>query len=111
MLILVMIILLYSLFVPEYTFLLGVLTYGILSIGLKRLIAKHYRKGIVYMKNNKYDLAISVFNKSFEFFNDYKWIDRFRVIILMSSSRVSYRESSLLNIAFCYTKQRMVKSY
>ena len=34
----------------------------------------------------------------------YKWIDRFRSIVLMSPSAVSYREMALCNVAFCYTQ-------
>ena len=36
------------------------------------------------------------------FFKRNAWIDKYRYIILLSSSRVSYTEMALLNIAFCY---------
>ena len=39
---------------------------------------------------------------SYGFFNKKQWIDKYRFIILLSASRISYKEMALLNIAFCY---------
>ncbi len=46
--------------------------------------------------------AISYFEKSVDFFTRNQWIDKFRYLILLSSSKMTYREMGLCNIAFCY---------
>ena len=53
-------------------------------------------------KRKSFQDAIHEFQKSYEFFKKYKWIDTYRSIILLSPSRISYTEMALLNIAFCY---------
>lgn len=55
-----------------------------------------------YFRNKKYDLAIDEYKKSYEFFQKYRWIDKYRALCLLSSSRISYSEMALANIAYCY---------
>ena len=37
-----------------------------------------------------------------EFFKRYNWIDKYRFVVLLSLSRISYTEMALANIAFCH---------
>ena len=76
--------------------------YLLLSFFLKKLIPKFHRKGMRYFRNKKYDLAINEYKKSYEFFQKNKWIDKYRALFLLSSSRISYSEMALVNIAYCY---------
>lgn len=46
--------------------------------------------------------AISYFQKSYDFFQRYSWLDRFGYLVLLNSSAISYREMALNNIAFSY---------
>lgn len=89
-------------FGSENSLLLGAVLYLLLSVILKRLIPKFHRKGMKYFKDKRYDLSIDEFNKSYEFFQKNKWIDKYRAIFLLSSSRISYSEMALINIAYCY---------
>ena len=56
------------------------------------------------VKKEKYEQAIEAFQKSYSFFSKYTWIDQYRFITMLSSSKISYREMALLNIAFCYSQ-------
>lgn len=85
-------------------FILGALTYLILSFGLRNLIAKDHRKGINLVKQQKFADAISYFQKSVDFFSQNSWIDKYRFLTILSSSKMSYREMGLCNIAFCYSQ-------
>ncbi len=87
---------------PEKAILYGALTYLVISFSLRNLIPKDHRNGIKKVKNGKFKDAIFDFNKSYEFFNKNKWIDKYRFLTLLSSSRMSYKEMALNNIAFCY---------
>ena len=83
---------------------LALITYLFLSVTLKFSISHNHRKGIALFKVGKYEQAINEFQKSYSFFSKYTWIDKYRFITLLSSSKISYREMALLNVAFCYSQ-------
>ena len=80
----------------------GAGTYLLLSFFLRRMSPINQRKGIVYLKKKQYQKALDEFKLSYEFFKSYNWIDKYRFVVLLSSSRISYTEMALANIAFCY---------
>lgn len=83
---------------------LGAITYLILSMGLKRGFSHNHKKGISLSKAGNYTQAIEEFKKSYIFYCKYPWIDKYRYITLLSSSKYSYTEMALTNIAFCYAQ-------
>jgi tetratricopeptide (TPR) repeat protein len=83
----------------------GAFAYLLFAIGSRRLIARHQRRGMTLVKQERYADAISEFQASLAFFDRYPWIDRFRCVTMMSASAMSYREMALLNIAFCQSQQ------
>ncbi len=89
---------------PENVILYGSLTYLVISFSLRNLIPKDHRNGMKKVKKGNFKEAISDFNESYNFFNKNNWIDKYRFITLLSSSRVSYKEMALNNIAFCYAQ-------
>ena len=80
------------------------LTYLILSYGLESFFTKDHKKGIKLIKSNNYLDAISSFEKSVTYFQTNQWIDKYRFLTLLSSSKLSYIEMDLNNIAFCYAQ-------
>ena len=91
-------------FNPEKALLLGAMTYLIISFLLRNLISRDHRKGIKKNNKGRFKDAISDFEKSFHFYKKYEWIDKYRFITLLSSSKFSYREMALGNIGFCYAQ-------
>lgn len=83
---------------------LVMITYLLLSLTLRNCIPRNHRKGIALYKAGKYAQAIEEFKKSDSFFAEHAWIDKYRFLTLLSSSKSSYREMALLNIAFCYSQ-------
>jgi tetratricopeptide (TPR) repeat protein len=81
----------------------GTLTYYALSMTLRTLVPRAHRKGINAIKAEQYQDAIVHFEKSYTFFTRFPWLDRYRALILLSSSKLSYRQMALNNIAFCYS--------
>ena len=79
----------------------GALTYLVLSFTLRRIISRHHRAGMKLFKQERFGDAIPRFQQSYEFFLKHSWLDRWRALTLLSSSRISYREMALLNLAFC----------
>lgn len=84
--------------------LFGALTYLVLSMGLRYFIPKNHREGIQLTKINQFEKAIAEYEKSYQFFTKNDWIDKYRFITLLSSSKMNYREMALCNIAFCYSQ-------
>lgn len=87
---------------PKQAFLFGAITYLFLSISLRFFIPHNHRKGMDYVKNQNFDTAIIEFKKSYAYFTKHALIDKYRYLTMLSSSRMSYREMALNNIAFCY---------
>lgn len=82
----------------------ALLFYMLMFFLLRNLIPRNHRKGMALFKSGNYAQAISQFEKSYIYFMEHAWIDKYRFIVLLSSSRISYTEMALLNIAFCYTQ-------
>jgi tetratricopeptide (TPR) repeat protein len=82
----------------------GAATSIILSFGLRNLIAKSHRQGIKLVKEQKFKDAISFFEESVTYFSKNKWVDKYRFLTLLSSSKMCYREMGLCNIAFCHSQ-------
>ncbi len=102
MLVLGLLTLLFYQFFPEYYILASAGVYLFTSQLLRRTLAADHRKGMIKFRTGNFETAISYFKKSYSFFKKHEWIDKFRYLTLLSSSRLSYREMALNNIAFCY---------
>lgn len=82
----------------------GALTYLFISYGLKNFIPINQRVGMRLIHRREFLNAIPYFQSSYDFFNKNSWIDKYRYITLLSSSKMCYREMALNNIAFCYSQ-------
>jgi tetratricopeptide (TPR) repeat protein len=80
----------------------GAAAYLVISFGLRRFIPRDHRIGIALFRRGSFADALEHFQRSYEFFTRRRWLDDWRFITLFSSSRVSYREMALLNVAYCY---------
>jgi hypothetical protein len=82
-----------------------ILTATIIYLALAMLIrlsfTHNHRRGMYFARSGRLEIAISEFQKSYEFFSRHRWLDELRYIMLLSTSRVCYREMSLLNLAYC----------
>ena len=93
---------------------LALLVFFIAFLLLRFLVPRNHRQGVEFYRSGSYAQAISEFEKSYDFFTKHAWVDKYRFIVLLSSSRISYTEMSLVNIAFCYTQMgdgNMAKEY
>jgi tetratricopeptide (TPR) repeat protein len=82
----------------------GAGAYLVLSFLLKRILSRHHRQGIVLCRLGKYHDAIEAYERSYNYFSEHSWIDRWRYLTLLCSSRISYREMALFNMAGIYTQ-------
>lgn len=96
--------LLFYLFSPQNLILKSAVCYLLLSFVLRTVIPMQHRRGIRLVKKKQFKEAIPFFQSSAQFFTKYKWVDRYRFITLLSSSRISYLEMAMLNEAFCLSQ-------
>jgi tetratricopeptide (TPR) repeat protein len=85
-------------------FLLGALTYLFLAIVLRNLITKKHKQGIQLVMRQRFAEAIPFFEKSVDYFTKNSWVDKYRFLTFLNSSKMAYREMGLSNIAFCYSQ-------
>ena len=81
---------------------MGALGYIVASVLLRKKVTLHHRSGMTHFRNEEFSSALNSFQQSYDFFSLNRWIDDWRYITLLSSSRISYREMDLLNMAYCY---------
>ena len=77
----------------------GVILY---ILAVRKVLTRHQLAGVREVRKLRFVEAIPHFQQSFEFFSRHQWLDDWRCLTLFTASRVSYREMSLLNRAFCY---------
>jgi len=82
----------------------GVIIFCVIALVLRITIPKSHRKGMKALKQNDFELAIVHFKESVDYFTRNRWVDKYRVITVLSSSKMSFREMGLCNIAFCYSQ-------
>lgn len=82
----------------------GAGAYLLYAFGSRRLLTRAHRAGIASVKRQDFHAAIPSFERSLEFFDRFPWVDKYRSIVLMSASAISYREMGLANIGFCYSQ-------
>ncbi len=97
------------LFAFEYIFqtddvFIGIIIFSILAIILRITVPRSHRKGMKALKQNDFESAIAYFKESVDYFTRNRWVDKYRVITVLSSSKMSFREMGLCNIAFCYSQ-------
>ena len=78
--------------------------YITLGLTLRTTIPSNHRKGLYFARKQKYEEALECFQESIRFFRARPWIDKYRYLVLLSSSRISYLEMDLINEAFCLSQ-------
>ena len=83
-------------------FFLGAVMYIAYLVVARRVIPRWHRRGIKLVKAGAYADAIPAFEQSYAFFSNHQWLDSKRYLVLLSSSKISYREMALISIAVSY---------
>ncbi|HRP58053.1 hypothetical protein [Agriterribacter sp.] len=97
-----LIIFIYFLAGARYFLTYGALTYLTIYYSLSRFIPLSHRTAMQLMQKRQFRTAIVHFRKSYLFFSKNAWLDKYRCLMMFSSSKMCYREIDLNNIAFCY---------
>ncbi|MCA9091467.1 MAG: hypothetical protein KDA90_22865 [Planctomycetaceae bacterium] len=88
---------------PKGGSLLGAALFLLLRLSLWSIPGDH-RAGIYLVRKQQFEDAIPHFLRSFEFFQRRLWLDKYRAILMLSTTAISYREMALVNAAFCYSQ-------
>ncbi|MCC6612242.1 MAG: hypothetical protein IT320_02130 [Anaerolineae bacterium] len=88
--------------------------YLVWSAFSKSLLFREHRQGVRLTLFEQHEEAIKAFKQSYDFLSRSPWIDRFRWLVALDSSAISYREMALCNIAYNYARManaRQAKAY
>lgn len=86
----------------EYPLFFSTFIYTSIYLFPQLLLTRESRWGMRHIRVMQYDQAIPHFEKSCRFFQRYSWLDKYRLFLLGNVSSISFHESGLCNIAFCY---------
>ncbi len=92
------------LFNVKEPFMWGALLYLALFYSLRNLVAKDHRAGIKLVREQHFADAIPLFEKSVSYFSKNKWVDTYRFITVLSSSKYTYKEMGMCNVAFYHAQ-------
>ncbi len=87
----------------DYGHIIGAIAFLTLSFSL-RLLPQDHRKGIKLVHQQQFQEAIPHFLRSYEFFAQRQWLDKYRAFLLLSASAISFQEMALVNTAFCFSQ-------
>ena len=92
----------------------GAIGQCIIWFGVRAFVMKFHIKAISLFKQEKFEEAIPFLEESLKIFRKYSWIDKYRYF-LGSTSKISFREADLNNLAFCYgqigEKEKSIEYY
>jgi tetratricopeptide (TPR) repeat protein len=84
-------------------FIFAFIVYLLIAFALRKLfLPLVLHQGIQLIKEEKFEQAIPFIQKTVDYYTKNSWIDKFRFLLLISSSKSTIRESSICNLAYCY---------
>ena len=88
----------------QWAFAGGIITFLLLVYLLRNFVPRSHRAGMLKIAREDFENAILDFESSYDFFNQKSWVDKYRFVTTLTSSKITYREMALLNIAYCYAQ-------
>ncbi|MES0490119.1 MAG: hypothetical protein ABUK01_09015 [Leptospirales bacterium] len=88
----------------RYFLVMAAAVYIVLGVTLRTAVPSQHRKGLYLARKQSYEEALVYFQESVVFFREHRWVDQYRYLVLLSSSRISYLEMDLINEAFCLSQ-------
>ncbi len=82
-------------------FVAGYVFFYILRRVPQYILLKHHIRGLKLMKANAWEDAAHAFNDSIAYFQKNRWVDDYRALTLFNSSKMSFLETDMNNIAAC----------
>lgn len=71
---------------------------------MRTLLLAPYRRGFRLVHEQKFADAAVAFDQGHRFFARFWWLDMFRTFLLLSPSRMGYRELGLTNLGYAYIR-------
>ncbi|HOJ78023.1 MAG TPA: tetratricopeptide repeat protein [Bacillota bacterium] len=86
------------------SFLIAYIVFILSRYLIRYTVTVEHTRGTELLKKGDFQGAIEHFNKSIEYFDAHRALDRWRSILLLSPNQYEYREIALTNIAFAYNE-------
>ena len=86
----------------QYAFIFGGLTYLTVAWILRLILQRHHRNGMQLLRQKNYKDASVAFQNSYNFFEKYPWIDKYRFVTMFSSNAIPFQQMAMNNLGICY---------
>jgi tetratricopeptide (TPR) repeat protein len=73
---------------------------------LRYTLMRHHMRGLRLLRAQRFEEAIQAFEQNLAIFDRHPNLDKWRSLILLSSSRYGYREMTLLNLGYAAAQMR-----
>ena len=94
----------HNFFIPAF------IVYLLIAFALRKLFFPLFiHQGIRLIKEEKFEQAIPFIQKTIDYYTKNSWVDKFRFLLMISSSKRTVRESSICNLAYCYLQIGEIK--
>jgi len=80
------------------------LTFAFILISLRLVFGRYHSRGLRYYKRQQFEKAIAEFKKSLDFFRAHEWVDRYRIVTMLSPAELAFREIAMISIGSCYAQ-------
>ena len=80
------------------------LTFNFILISLRLVFGRYHSRGLRYYKRQQFEKAIAEFKKSLDFFRAHEWIDRYRIVTMLSPAELAFRENAMISIGSYYAQ-------
>ncbi len=71
---------------------------------IRSILLAPYRQGLRLIEEERFNEAAAAFEQGYRFFERFSFVDTFRAILLLSPSRMGYRELGLTNLGYAYLR-------
>lgn len=87
----------------EQYLLIAIVAHWLVTLALRQLcFPRSLHQGIRLIRQERFEEAIPFVERTVNFYTRYRWIDKYRYVLMISSSRSTFQESCLNNLGYCY---------
>jgi tetratricopeptide (TPR) repeat protein len=91
-------------------FIYAIIVHSIITFGLRKLaFPAVVHSSVALIKEAKFEEAIPYIKESIDYYDKRPWIDKYRFLLMVSSSKQCIMELLLCNLAFCHLQIGDVK--
>ena len=91
-------------------FIYAIIVHSLITFGLRKwALPAVVHSSVALIKEGKFEEAIPYIKESIDYYDKHPWIDKYRFLLMVSSSKLCIMELLLCNLAYCHLQIGDVK--